>query len=435
MSSFAKLFFGTASLQLLSRGLSVISGVIFARFLGAEQYGLYTYVFSIITVAALPVLAGIPNLMVREVANFHLEKNWPQLNGIFWWSRGYVLSISAVILAVMSSLVYFDYFQPHVAALIVIAMWAIPLRGIASQQDAVLNGFQKPILAQLPSKLLAPFFTLAVLLYYVFFNKPLSSMTLVTITIFASLLTCTLSYLLVRYVIKKYSEPARPDYLTKSWLRSLVPFALITFVVTLNAELAIVLLGWLGDLESVAYFRVGMQAVTLITIVLSSISTVLMPNIARLYKSGDMENAQALLSRAVRLTVLVSLPIFLVLVFAGDVLIEWLFGSEYLDAYPALIILCVGHFISMQLGPVGLVLNMTHNEGKTVRSLIITLIINLVLLFSLVPLYQEIGAAIAIAASLIICNLLMTHEVWTLTRLKTWISFSHTKKLAVDTHS
>ncbi|EGU46388.1 hypothetical protein VII00023_03013 [Vibrio ichthyoenteri ATCC 700023] len=428
MSSFAKLFFGTASLQLISRGLSVISGVIFARFLGAEQYGLYTYVFSIISIAALPVLAGIPNLMVREVANFHLEKKWSQLNGIIWWSRGYVLSVSLLILGIMSALLYLDYFQPHVAALILIAMWAIPLRGIASQQDAVLNGFQKPILAQLPSKLLAPVFTLVVLLYFVYSDRPLSSMTLVSIAIFALILTCGLSYLLVRHVIAKYSQPAKPEYLTNSWVKSLLPFALITFVVTLNAELAIVLLGWLGNLESVAYFRVAMQAVMLITIVLSSISAVLMPNIARLYKSADMESTQALISRAVKLTVLVSLPIFLLLVFVGDVLIRWLFGAEYLNAYPALIILCVGHFVSMLLGPVGLVLNMTHNEGKTVRSLAITLALNLALLFSLVPLYQEIGAAIAIAISLVVGNLLMTRQVWIQTQLKTWIGFSHSKK-------
>ncbi|MFA0413937.1 flippase [Vibrio renipiscarius] len=432
MNSFTKLFFGTASLQFLSRGLSVVSGVIFARFLGAEQYGLYTYVFSIITIAGLPVLAGIPNLMVREVANFHLEKNWPQLNGIIWWSRWYVLAASAMILISMMLLIHYEYFQPHVAALLFIAIWAIPLRGIASQQDAVLNGFRKPILAQLPSKLLAPVVTLAVLVYFVAFNKPLSSMTLVTISVLALVATCALSYILVRLVIKKNSEPAKSSYMTKSWLKSLVPFALITCVITLNAELALVLLGWLGALESVAYFRVAMQAVMLITIVLSSIDAVLMPNIARLYKSGDMENTQALLSRAVMLTVFVSLPIFLVLVFAGDTLISLLFGEEYLSAYPALIILCVGHFFSIQLGSVGLVLNMTNNERKTVRSLAIALVINLILLFTLVPLYQEIGAAIAVALSLVICNLLMTREVWKLTHLRTWLWFGKVNKQPVQ---
>ncbi|WP_052810317.1 flippase [Vibrio renipiscarius] len=432
MNSFTKLFFGTASLQFLSRGLSVVSGVIFARFLGAEQYGLYTYVFSIITIAGLPVLAGIPNLMVREVANFHLEKNWPQLNGIIWWSRWYVLAASAMILISMMLLIHYEYFQPHVAALLFIAIWAIPLRGIASQQDAVLNGFRKPILAQLPSKLLAPVVTLAVLVYFVAFNKPLSSMTLVTISVLALVATCGLSYILVRLVIKKNSEPAKSSYMTNSWLKSLVPFALITCVITLNAELALVLLGWLGALESVAYFRVAMQAVMLITIVLSSIDAVLMPNIARLYKSGDMENTQALLSRAVMLTVFVSLPIFLVLVFAGDTLISLLFGEEYLSAYPALIILCVGHFFSIQLGSVGLVLNMTNNERKTVRSLAIALVINLILLFTLVPLYQEIGAAIAVALSLVICNLLMTREVWKLTHLRTWLWFGKVNKQALQ---
>ncbi|WP_260258397.1 flippase [Vibrio intestinalis] len=424
MNSFVKQFFGTAGLQFLSKGISVLSGVIFARFLGAEQYGIYTYIFSIVTIAGIPVIAGLPALMVREIANFQLEKKWPLLYGILWWSRGFVFLVSSIIVLVMLGLAYVGYFEPYVAALLLIAVWVIPLRGIAYQQDAVLNGFRKPVLAQIPSKLLAPIITLSTLLFFVITDRPLTSKTLIEISVVALLFTCILSFVLVRYVIKKNSQPAKAEFKTKQWSKALLPFAIITFVSTLNSELAIVLLGWLSDLESVAYFRVATQAVLLISIVVSSISPVLMPNIARLYKSGDLEQTQAILSRAVRLTVLVATPIFLVLLFGGGLLISILFGDEYLSAYPALIILCFGHFISLMMGSVGLVLNMTNNENRTLRSLAIAVTVNLILLFGLIPLYNEIGAAIGVALSLIICNGLMMFDVRKITRLKTWLSLN-----------
>ncbi|MGF1909776.1 flippase [Vibrio kasasachensis] len=427
-NAFARLFFGTAGIQLLSKGISVIAGVIFARFLGAEQYGLYTYVFSIVTIAGLPVLAGLPHLMVREIASFHLEKKWTDLRGILLWSRFYVLGLSLIILAIMMVLVNLEYFKPHIASLILVAMWVIPLRGVATQQDAALNGFGKPILAQLPSKLLAPIITLSLLLYFVATDTQLTSMTLVSISVLALIFTCLLSFLLVRYVVSKNSQPAKPTYSNKPWIKSLLPFAMISFVFTLNAELAIVLLGWFTDLESVAYFRVATQAVMLITIMRTSIDAVIMPKIARFYRNDDLDSIQALLTRSVRLTVLASSAIFVVLVFGGESLIHLLFGNEYSHAYIPLVILCIGHFVSLQLGSAAPVLNMTNNEQKTMRTLFLSLIINIGLMLFLVPLYQQIGAAIAVSVSLVLSNVLMSREVFKITGLHTCLWLAKTSK-------
>ena len=67
-------FIGTAGLMLISRGLAMVAGIIYARYLGPEQFGLYSFVLAIIAMATLPVVAGLPHLLVREVAHFHLEK-------------------------------------------------------------------------------------------------------------------------------------------------------------------------------------------------------------------------------------------------------------------------------------------------------------------------------------------------------------------------
>ncbi|WP_368737165.1 flippase [Vibrio marinisediminis] len=429
-NAFAKLFFGTAGIQFFSRGISVVAGVIFARFLGAEQYGLYTYVLSIVNIAALPVLAGLPNLMVREIASFHYEKNWSNLQGMLLWSRFYVFGLSLIIFSIMIGLVHFGYFEPHVATLIYVAVWVIPLRGIATQQDSVLNGFGKPILAQLPSKLLAPVITLSILLYFVVTGTPLSSMTLVFISVLALVFTCVLSFFLVRYVVRKNAQTAKPTFSSKPWFKSLLPFAMITFVFTLNTELAIVLLGWMTNLESIAYFRVATQAVMLITILRSSIDAVIMPKIARFYRSEAFDEIQILLTRSVRLTMFTSSIIFVILIFGGQTLINVLFGHEYEAAYLPLIILCVGQFISIFLGSSAAVLNMTNNEQKTMKTLMLSLVINVGLMLLLVPLYQEVGAAIAVSISLVLSHLLMSREVFKITRLHTSLCFAKSVKEA-----
>jgi O-antigen/teichoic acid export membrane protein len=297
----------------------------------------------------------------------------------------------------------------------------MPLRGLLTQQGAVLNGFRQPVLAQLPLQIFAPTFTLIILCFYIFSGVALTGSKLINITILASLFALFVSAILLKKTINSSATKCVPKYTIKKWHASLLPFSLMAFIVTFNTELASVLLGWLVDNESVAYFKVAMTAVALIALGLSSVNAVIMPNVARLYKNGDLKATQALLTKSVRLSALVSLPIIFTLIIFGEFAIGLLFGENYLQAYPILMILCIGQLVNVSMGSVGLVLNMTGNERSTLKSLALTLLLNLTLLATLVPLNGAIGAAISVSVSLVCWNILMAIDVWKLTKLKTWI--------------
>ncbi|PKG98762.1 flippase [Paraglaciecola sp. MB-3u-78] len=419
--SLLKLFMGTASVNLFARGLSVITGVIYARFLGPEQYGLYAYVMSIAALLILPVIAGLPNLIIREVANLQLDEKWQHLQGLISWSRWYVLIISFITAVISILAIYYDFFKPSVASLLVIALMIIPFRGLLVQQGAILNGFRKPILAQIPNQILAPVITLSLLSFLIFNNNELTGEVLIKISAVASLLAFFLSAWYLNKIIKQESKIEKPKYLIKQWHVSLTPFTLMVIIGTSSTVLASVFLGWLANTESVAFFKVAMQGVLLIALGLRSINSVIMPQVARLYRQGDLKQTQEILTKSVRISCLVSLPIILALIFFGQFAIEVLFGKEYLSAYPLLVILCVGQAVNVLMGSVGLVLNMTGNEKRTLKLLSMTLILNLILLATLVPMYGAIGAAITVSVSLVFSNLLMGIYVFRLLGLKTWL--------------
>ena len=414
-------FTGTVGLMLISRCLAMVSGIIYARYLGPEQFGLYSFALAIITMATLPVVAGLPDLLVREVAHFHLDEKWAFLIGVISWSRVYVLVLSLIIITCMYFGLYFDFFNTEISNLLWLAVLLIPLRGLLTQQGAVLNGFRQPILAQLPVQIFAPTFTLIILCLYILFGVDLTGSKLINISILASLFAFFVSAILLSKTIKSTAKKCAPKYTVKNWHITLIPFTFMAFIATLNTELASVLLGWLVDNESVAYFKVAMQAVALVALGLTSVNAVIMPNVARLYKKGDLKATQALLTKSVRLSALVSLPIIFFLIIFGEFAISLLFGKGYLEAYPILVILCLGQLVNALMGSVGLVLNMTGNENSALKSLSITLILNLVLLAVLIPMYGSMGAAIAISVSLACWNVLMAIDVYRLTRLQTWI--------------
>jgi len=420
-------FTGTAGVMIIGRCLAMVLGIIYARYLGPEQFGLYSFVLSIITMATLPAVAGLPNLLVREIANFHLEKKWGLLKGVINWSHIYVLSISLIVMLIMSGALYFNFFEPSVSDLLWVAIFLIPIKGLLAQQGAVFNGFRKPIWAQLPSQIITPLITLIILSVNLFFYREMSAHNLLYISLFSVLFSFVISAFFIRKKLLIKLKLITEEYAAKTWHKALLPFTLIAFIGTLNTELTSVILGFLGDIESVAYFKVAMQAVALISLGLSSINMVIMPNVARLYKEGNLEATQILLTKSVRLSCLVSLPIILVLVFFGNFFISLLFGDEYLKAYPILVILCIGQTVNVLMGSVGLVLNMTGNESKALKVLIVTLILNILLLFTLIPQYGSLGAAVAISVSLSCWNLMMAFEVCNQTKLKTWLILSFKK--------
>jgi len=422
VSSLVKKFLSTAGLQMISKGLIAISGVIFARYLGPEEFGRYTYIMSIVLIIGLPVVAGIPNLLVREVATYHLDEKWGLLSGVISWSRWYIFKLSSFMIGLMLIAFYFEMFNNEVKELLWISMWLIPLTGLLAQQGAILNGLRRPILSLFPGQILLPIIKISLLLAMIFLGMDFKAKEIILITITATFCTFLLSITILSMINKKEIKTSSNVYNKKKWNSSLLPFALIVIISTFNTELAVFFLGLLANAESVAYFKVGMQATILISLGLSSINTIIMPNVARYFKQGDIQKTQELLTKSVNLNLLVSLPILLILVIFGEPLISILFGLEYIDAYPILVILSIGQFVNVFMGSVGVVLYMSNNEKKALKSLVISLTINIILLVFLIPIYLDIGAAIATSITMIVWNILMAKEVKFLTGLKTWFS-------------
>ena len=125
-----------------------------------------------------------------------------------------------------------------------------------------------------------------------------------------------------------------------------------------------------------------------------------------------------------KLSVLSSVPFALLFICFGDSLIAFLFGEAYLPAAKLLTILCIGQVVNVCMGSVGLVLNMTGNEKRTLRAQFITLILTVILLVALIPMFEAVGAAIAVSLGLICWNVIMAFDVYRLTGLKNLDSLS-----------
>ncbi len=420
-SSLISKFFGTAGLQIIGRGLTVILGIVLARTLGPEEFGRYSFILSLITIAVIPTVAGMPQLLVREIANAQLEKRWGELKGILRWALVYIIVASFLVMLALAFAIEAKWIRPEIGNLLWIGLLLIPIRGVLARQSAVLNGLQFPIWAQLPQGVLTSFFVLIIVGIILLLGFYVDAYLLIQIQIIASLIGLIFSAYIVYTKIPKEARSMAEEYNIKSWHKALLPFTLLAVITTMNNELASVFLGFLANEESVAYFKVAMQGVTFLALGLTAINTIIGPQIARYYHQGNMDATQELLTKSVRLSAVTSIPFALLLVLFGDWLVTLLFGKDYLSAVPIIAILCIGQIVNVLMGSVGLLLQMSSNEGSALKSLAITFIVNIMMLVLLIPSYQEIGAAISVSTSFVIWNVLMTVESFKFSRLKTWI--------------
>ncbi|WP_102373162.1 oligosaccharide flippase family protein [Vibrio breoganii] len=419
--SLLRAFFGTAGLQLIGRGLTVITGILFARTLGPAEFGRYSFVLSVIAFAVLPAVAGIPQLIIRETARYVAEQQHALMLGMWKWSNRYILALSGLSMIVLYGLVYLDIWPSSMGILIVSALMLIPFRGMLARQTAIINGLRRPELAQFPMLIIAPLIALCIVGYLFLSDYQLSSQRLIYIQLTTHALGVVLSYLLLKHVAKSVTVTGKAQFQVKRWQKALLPFTVLTIVGTMNNELATLFLGVLGSEEAIGYFKVAMQGITLLALGLQAVNTVSGPRIAGLYRQNKIEETQKLLTQSVKLSVLSSVPFALLLIIFGEELVSLLFGRDYLPAAGLLTILCVGQIVNVCMGSVGLVLNMTGNERSTLRAQFITLALTVVLLLTLIPLFQATGAAIAVSVGLVSWNVIMAFDVYRLTGLKTWI--------------
>lgn len=400
---------GVGGLKLLSLPLTLGASVLLARGLGPEGYGQYVFVLSLMTMLALPVGPGIGQLVTREVAKYQHAKQWSLFHGVLRRSNQWVLLATALFIIAVAS-VASRYAQWEVTdrwSLLLVAVFLVPLLGFNAVRANTLQGLGYVVLAQLPDLVLRPAVHLAVaaiLLIAGLLNPATALGAEITATGVAFLVG---SLFLLRRIPGQVRSSA-PEYQTGEWGRAIFPFTLLAVVGTLNSQIGILFLGWLGNPQDVAAMQIAMSGSSLVIFFLALINLVISPHIIRAQQGGDKEKLHKLSRYSSRSALLAALPVGLPLIFLGAPIIQFLYGDEYINsAVLPLAILTAGQLFNVACGSVGLFLTMSGYEKDTLLGQIVALMANVVLVIILIPKLGAVGAASAVAISQVIWNLVL----------------------------
>lgn len=413
---------GSLGLKVASTALSLLMAVVLARSLGAEGYGVYAYVMALVTLLALPAQAGLPTLVVRETSKAEASHHWGLMRGLWRWSSRVAITLSLILMIIAWAIAWLvsDHFPPEYINTFYYSLALVPLVALGNLRGAALRGLRKVVQGQLPETILRPgLFVLMVVVAYGIFSQDLTPVLAMALHVLAASLAFLVgAWLLFRARPLPLSNSPQTEYQTSAWVRTILPLALISGISLINAQADILMLGLFRNAEEVGVYRVAASAVALIGFGMTAITSVVAPHFARLYAQADMSSLQHVVSRSAQAMLLLALPVFLAFTLTGKPLLTLIFGAEFSAAYLPLAILAMGNLISVAMGSVGALLNMSGHERDTARGTMIAAVANIALNALLIPCWGAIGAATATAGSLAIWNFIL----WRSAKVKIGIS-------------
>lgn len=389
--------------QILRMGVGLVVGVWIARYLGAQQYGLFNYATAFVALFSPLATVGLDSLVVRHI----VRNSWDheQILGTAFWLKLFG-GVGSVLLAVGSiCLLRQD------EKLIVSLVATLAAAGIFQAFDTINLWFQ----SQLQSK----YTVLAKNLAFVIIT--LLKVTLIAIhapliafawAILAEIALSALS-LAIAYRIKGYSLwlwswsfPIAKVLFRESW-----PLMFSGLAIVIYMKIDQIMLGEMVGNSAVGIYSAAARVSEVWYFIPMAIASSISPSIF-----AAKETSEALYYRRIgqllRLLVLLSVVIAVPMSFLSETIITILFGKEYAEAGQILAIhIWASLFVFMGVGTSSWFVA----EGLAHLSMYITLmgaITNVLLNLFLIPAYSGLGAAISTVISYAFSGVLIhaTHK-------------------------
>jgi O-antigen/teichoic acid export membrane protein len=406
---------GSFGIHITSTALNFLVSIVLARLLNTEGFGIYSYAIAWVSLLSIPANLGLDKLLVREVAVYKTKSDWGLMGGILKWSNLVVLSIS-IVLAILTALMAWgikgnnQMFIP-----LCIALVTLPLTALRNLRLSAMKGLHQVVKSLIPEMIIGPILLLILTgLSYLFHPEKIAPTWLLTLYLISTIITFILGAFWLFQALPKELKTVPSNYTIKPWLGSAFPLMFIGAMQIINARTDIIMLGAMKGSESVGLYVVVNRGVQLIIFSQMAVNTVLAPTIASLYAEGKREKLQRIVTKCSQGVLAISLLVTAALIIFG----KWflgIFGSDFSQAYTALVILSIANLINAGSGSVGFLLSMTEHERFLAITIATTAALNVLLNFLLIPIWGINGAAVATGISMITRNIM--NLIWVRLRL------------------
>jgi O-antigen/teichoic acid export membrane protein len=388
--------------------------IFIARELGARLIGWNALGMGVYSIAKLAGQMGLPGSAVRFISAYRSTGDFDRLRGFFWrglaWSLSGASFLAAGIVLLRHSLAVHLFHEPAMAAYLPLYAILVPLGIGSSFLGGTLRGFQK---ASRPA-VITNFISLPVII-------ALSTVGVVLgFSLFAYVLAQVvgefLSLILIAIELYKVSKGElrlrqhalqKIDHTARSFALSFMGVGLIDFAANHADRLVI---GYFLDAKQVGVYAIATSAGILVPMILQAVNSVFSPMVSSLHSQNRQQLLAHLYQVVTKWTLALTLPLVLVLVVFAIPFLS-LFGADFRSGWPILIVIAVAEIVDCGVGSVGVLLMMSGNEKRYIRTQAVLAPLILAVKLALVPSLGLMGAALGSALGIAASNLAYLWQV------------------------
>ena len=399
---------GSALLKVSSLLLGFLTSILLARTLGPDEFGRYAFVFSIISLGALPVGTALNQFFMRESARAYQLDSPALVKGLIKRSQVWVLLVG---LFVCFSLWWWASVHSN-GAILIMGLPIIPLMALVAVRIELIRGAGLIFQSQWPDMVLRPlsFLAFAWVLMMIGALSAITALVAYSVALILTLMTVSLLFS-SNIATPKYGE-SPPEFDDSRWLRSAPWFMAISAIGAVSTLSGSIILGLANaDISQVAVFQLGLSFSAFIGLPLVVVNLVMGPHVTKLWEEGNKDLCIASLSQITRLATCISMIGGALVLYFPEIILSVFYGDAYEYGIEALRVLVVSQMVNVAFGPVGLALTLSGFERQAFAGQLAGFIISLSVTVMLVGRWGATGAAVGAFAGLLIWNMWMALQV------------------------
>ena len=192
-----QLMASSSMIRVAGLGVTLVTSVVLARFLGPEGFGYYSFALAVVTIVGLPVHGGLATLTLRETAKAHAGKKWGLLRGLWNWTNTIAVFLSLGLMVVFAVLAWLsaDQVVPLGGmATLLVSLLLLPLIAMAQKHGAAIRGLHRPVLGVVPDSIVRPFCLIGLLSLVWFDGGSITPRSAMQLHVLAAIVAMVIAY-------------------------------------------------------------------------------------------------------------------------------------------------------------------------------------------------------------------------------------------------
>jgi O-antigen/teichoic acid export membrane protein len=395
-------------IRVCSAALIYLSQILFARWMGSFEFGIYVYVWTwVLLIGDLSDL-GLASAAQRFVPQYTSAKSFALLRGFLARSRWFaVLSATVIAIVGASSVKLLEpWLSDYVVVPLMTACVTLPFYSLMQMQDGIARSYNWIHLALLPPYVVRHLVMLVLMVAAFLLSFPTTAETAVTAVAASFALTVIGQTVFINRKLRQAVPPGPKAFETKAWFKISLPILMVEGFYLLLANTDILVLQQFRTPDEVAYYYAAAKTLTLIAFVHFAVSAAVAHRFSEYHVNDDSDRLRQILGDAIRWTFWASLAATVLILLLGRPLLS-LFGARFVEGYYLMFILAAGLMARAAVGPVERLLNMVGEQKACAAVYGSAFALNLILCIVLIPRIGVAGAAVATSTALIVESILL----------------------------